>query len=1035
MSIANSAANPRTPPTKRPRWDIVVMVVQVLIALLGGGVIIGWYLHLRGLVQVISGTIPMQYNTALCFLFLGVSTWFGVSKRGSRFLPVLGSSLVIFLSAVNLLQYLSGHSFGIDTLFFTPWDLTLTVIPGRMALPTAIGFLCSALGLLLMVLRPQSVIIFFIGQIITLALGLISLSAYLIGLFNLTPFNLGIQMAVHTALALTLYSSAMLVYVWRSTTSAEEELRQWGPTSVTIAVLGFFYCFSILFQTASRLTKSIEVLVGLLVIALLGYAVYRLSNVKLAYKGMVLISVPLLFVLLFVTLVIRIKVENEEAQNRYLHSKEVIALAEQLSRDPANAQYILRAYVATNNAAFAAPYYPLARNLPNTISRLQTLVQEQPLQAAKVEHLVELASQRMAILAEVERLMREGRKEQAVEQMKASYNREVWTEYLQEVKNFTAEEERLDTERRQRVEQSWQRLNWLLVAGAIAAILLGVMLVLMFSRNIGSRLQTLTANAQSLARGAALSSPLTGNDEIAHLDQVFHKMAKSLEEALRKEGALIHHAQNLICSIDAEGTLVKVNPASLQTLGYLPEALIGRQFIELVAEEDVERTLQLMETVKTSAPVSAYEARFRHQNGSLIDLLSSASWSPEDRLMFCISRDITERKHAEAMLQKYADEIQDLYDNAPCGYHSLDQNGTIIQINHTELRWLGYSREEVVGKLRMPELLTPESAAIFQQNFAQFKQHGVAHDREYQLRRKDGQIITVLLNSTAIKDAEGNYLSSRSTLFDISERKQADDRIRRLHEELEQRAAQLEAANQELESFSYSVSHDLRAPLRHIDGFVSMLHKTNAASLDDKGRRYLSIISEAAKHMGQLIDDLLAFSRMGRADLRKTPINMQKLVEEVRHELHKEARDRNIVWHIAPLPEVQADPAMLRLVLVNLLANAVKYTRPRPQAVIEIGSTHHHPDAKVFYVRDNGVGFDANYIDKLFGVFQRLHRAEEFEGTGIGLANVRRIIHRHGGRTWAESTLDNGATFYFSLPHEPAQAEAAAIEKHEVNAG
>jgi signal transduction histidine kinase len=244
---------------------------------------------------------------------------------------------------------------------------------------------------------------------------------------------------------------------------------------------------------------------------------------------------------------------------------------------------------------------------------------------------------------------------------------------------------------------------------------------------------------------------------------------------------------------------------------------------------------------------------------------------------------------------------------------------------------------------------------------------------------------------------------------DITER-------RRVAAELQRRGELLEAANKELEAFSYSVSHDLRAPLRHIDGYASLLQKSALPLLDEKSSRYLQTISESATRMGQLIDDLLVFSRMGRQEMLHATVNLEQLVKSVLHDLRHDTQTREISWTIGALPEVKGDPAMLRQVFSNLIANAIKFTATRPLAKIEIGSDERSPAEMVFYVRDNGVGFDMQYAGKLFGVFQRLHRADEFEGTGIGLANVRRIVHRHGGRTWAESTLDQGATFYFSLP-------------------
>jgi light-regulated signal transduction histidine kinase (bacteriophytochrome) len=236
-----------------------------------------------------------------------------------------------------------------------------------------------------------------------------------------------------------------------------------------------------------------------------------------------------------------------------------------------------------------------------------------------------------------------------------------------------------------------------------------------------------------------------------------------------------------------------------------------------------------------------------------------------------------------------------------------------------------------------------------------------------------------------------------------------------LERQVRERTTQLEAANKELESFSYSVSHDLRAPLRHIDSFTNLLLQSES-SLTEKGRRYLDLVSGAAKRMGHLIDDLLNLSRNSRAEMTRTRVNLQEMLDETIQRLQPETEGRNILWKKSSLLQVQADPALLQLVFNNLLLNAVKYTRQRNPAEIEVGCLHDSANEVTVFVRDNGAGFDMKYANKLFGVFQRLHRDDEFEGTGIGLANVRRIIARHGGRTWAEGKVDGGATFYFTLP-------------------
>jgi light-regulated signal transduction histidine kinase (bacteriophytochrome) len=266
---------------------------------------------------------------------------------------------------------------------------------------------------------------------------------------------------------------------------------------------------------------------------------------------------------------------------------------------------------------------------------------------------------------------------------------------------------------------------------------------------------------------------------------------------------------------------------------------------------------------------------------------------------------------------------------------------------------------------------------------------------------------------------------------DVTQRKEAEAQIRQLNEQLEDRVrcrtSELESANRELETFAYSVSHDLRAPVRHINGFLDLLRKTALPALSEQEHHYLKQIADSARQMDRLIDDLLLFCRVGQAVIQPEQIDLNQLLEQSLAQIESEVKNRRVVWTKRNLPSVQADASMIRLVLVNLLSNAIKYTRPRNPAEIEVGSRQTDAHETIVFVRDNGVGFDMRYAEKLFGVFQRLHSNSEFEGTGIGLANVRRIILRHGGRTWAEGKPDEGATFFFSLPTLQAGSDSAKI--------
>jgi light-regulated signal transduction histidine kinase (bacteriophytochrome) len=282
---------------------------------------------------------------------------------------------------------------------------------------------------------------------------------------------------------------------------------------------------------------------------------------------------------------------------------------------------------------------------------------------------------------------------------------------------------------------------------------------------------------------------------------------------------------------------------------------------------------------------------------------------------------------------------------------------------------------------------------------------------EVRARHKDGSYRWIGWTAAGFAAEKLVYIFGR----EVTQRKLNEQKIEQLNLQLNQRVQELTEINNELEAFSYSISHDLRAPLRHIGGFVEMLRGDLGPALKENSRRHLDVISAAAKQMEQLIEDLLAFSRMSRTEIRRTQVNTDELVREVLRDLEPETRNRAIVWEIAPLPEVFADRSLLKQVWLNLLSNAIKYTRLRKRAEIHIRSVTGQREVE-FVVQDNGAGFDMEYKGKLFGVFQRLHLAEEFEGTGIGLANVRRIVSRHGGKTWGEGQVNAGATFHFTIP-------------------
>ena len=505
-------------------------------------------------------------------------------------------------------------------------------------------------------------------------------------------------------------------------------------------------------------------------------------------------------------------------------------------------------------------------------------------------------------------------------------------------------------------------------------------------------------------------------------------------------------ARDMMCIAGFDGYFKRLNPAWEQTLGFTVEELSSKPFLDFIHSDDLAATRTKSSELSTGKEVIQFENRYRCKDGSYRWFAWNARADLPRQLIYASARDITDLKR----IQQIHLQFRALFESLPGLYLVLTPDLKIVAVSDAYLKATMTKRGEILGRGLFevfpdnPDDPGASGVANLRASLNRVLQDAVPDTmaiQKYDVRRPDGvfeERFWSPVNSPVLgADHRIEYIIHR--VEDVTEfirRKRAgagDDSLRARLEQMEAEIfqsshevqevnQQLRTVNQELEAFSYSVSHDLRAPLRHIDGFVKLLDKQAREKLDERGQRYLNIIADSARQMGALIDDLLVFSRMNRAELRQAKVSSDSLVHEAIDGLHVETNGRPIHWKIATLPEVEADPAMLRQVWVNLIANAVKYSRPRNPAEIEIGCNAANGEL-VFFVRDNGVGFDMQYAHKLFGVFQRLHRAEEFEGTGIGLANVSRIIHRHGGRVWAESRPNAGATFFFSLPKKPIETK------------
>ena len=511
-----------------------------------------------------------------------------------------------------------------------------------------------------------------------------------------------------------------------------------------------------------------------------------------------------------------------------------------------------------------------------------------------------------------------------------------------------------------------------------------------------------------------------GTQDITHQSKAEDALQKS-EERYRQ---LVELSPCAVV-VHSDGRLVFGNSTAAKLLGATDlKQIVGRSIRDFVHADYWGIVEARQADMREGKTVPFVEERWLRLDGSPVEVVVAATplnfeQQVEPPAVQVIALDITQRKLGEEALrnseERFRLAVESVEDYA---IYMLDAVGRVTSWNAGAERITGYQSGEVIGHA-IDNCFTPEE--IKQGEAAQELRRAASEGQiqsEGWCLRKDGSHYFAHWTLTAVRDAAGEISGFLKVARDVTERKQHEEQVSRWNTELEQRVAerttQLEAANKELEAFSYSVSHDLRAPLRHIDGFVDILQTTATEKLDPDSRQHLQTIADAAKQMGKLIDDLLAFSRMSRVKLTKKSVNLKALAQESMRLLQGDMKGREIEWVIGELPTVQADPELLRQVMMNLIDNALKYTRKRPQTRIEIGSTSNDEEIIVF-VRDNGVGFDMRYADKLFGVFQRLHRTTEFEGTGVGLANVRRIIYRHGGRTWAEGEVNKGAAFYFSL--------------------
>jgi PAS domain S-box-containing protein len=534
---------------------------------------------------------------------------------------------------------------------------------------------------------------------------------------------------------------------------------------------------------------------------------------------------------------------------------------------------------------------------------------------------------------------------------------------------------------------------------------------------------------------------------------------KKAEEARSWLAAVVESSGDAIISKTLDGQITAWNRGAEKIFGYAEVEVMGQPGRMLLPPERINEEAEIVQRIHRGETVEHFETVRVRKDGRRIDV--SATISPiKDHSGAIIgsskiAHDITQRKHAEKRLAAQAEELsvqadelvrsrqaletqtltlRSVLNSMVEGLVAVDSEGKFVIWNSAAERIIGLGAADLSAEewtahygLYLPDTVTPFPS---EQNPLLRATHGEVSTAEMYIRNPElAEGVWVEATASPLKDKDGLVNGGVVAFRDITQRKTDEREIRKLNEELEERVlrrtAQLKEANQELEAFTYSVSHDLRAPLRHIGGFSRMLAEDFGSAMAPETRHHVQRIEEGVQRMGLLIDELLNLARVGRHALKLQTVQLNPIIDEVVTLLQHDSEGRAVMWKIEDLPPVECDPILIKQVFQNLIANALKFTRPRDDAVIEIGHLQQNGQTVIF-VRDNGVGFNMKYKDKLFGVFQRLHRAEDFEGTGIGLATVQRIVRKHGGRTWAESELDKGATFFFTLAAEEAADKPTA---------
>jgi PAS domain S-box-containing protein len=928
--------------------------------------------------------------------------------RRNRISAQVASAIVCLIGCVGLLGWIANV------------QLLKSVAPGLVMMKPNLAFGLTLCGCALLLLTQRSGLewarhLAAAMSILVVSLGLLTLSEYIFNwdlgidgwLLRYLPGASGTahpgRLAPATALSFVLIGSALFTVSYLAPVRLRLPLA--AGLSAALMVIGAFALIGFVLETLfgrswNYMGMTISGVLSAMGFMFLGSGLLTLLRSESALTWLldrattVGFAIGIALMVLATAVAFNFTKRMLETTASLTHRQEVLKKTQEVITDMVELASRERVYIITGDEHLLKEREPTKAEVREDFLSVRNLTSDNPNQQRHLDELKPLIGQRIDWEEQLIAIRREEGFSAVARLVATGPGLRLSDEILRRLKEMQDEEYGLLASDRQKAETASTTAFLLLPVGMFLSLAILSLGIFFLNTGVGDQAQAEKASRESEAQ--------------------LQTIVENLDEGVIVSGL--------------DGRLLQWNRAALKLHGYSDSDQDRRSFTELID------TFELSTLDGAPVPVEQWPlARIlRGENLHNLELRVhriGSDWhrtfnyggtfvhdaNNQSLLAIVTVNDITERKGAEEMLRGSEERYRRLFESNPNPMWVFDlETLSFLAVNAAAVRHYGYSREEF-RVMTLKDIRPPEDVPALMDDLSQ-KADGLEDPSQWRHRKKDGALIDVEITSHELL-----WLGRPAKLVlinDVTERKRAEEQIQQLNAELEERVvkrtAELEAANKELEAFSYSVSHDLRSPLRTVDGFSQAVLEDYGTKLPEEGRRYLRTIRQGAQRMGILIDDLLTFSRLSRLPLHKQTVDTAQLVRDSLEELDSERQGRKIDMCIGDLPPCHGDSALLKQVWVNLLSNALKYTRKCDMAVVEAGCQSDNGE-NIYFVRDNGTGFDMQYVDKLFGVFQRLHRTDEFEGTGVGLAIVQRVVHRHGGRVWAEAAVDRGATFYFTL--------------------